>query len=211
MPHHRIDCICLAGARQAAIILLVTVIFAIGTTPRLASGESPSRLSPGMKDYLPNIALTTHEKQTVRLYDDLVKGKVVIINFLFTTCTTLCPLTTGNLVRVQAALGDRVGRDIFLYSITLDPGVDTPDVLKRYREAFGIKAGWTFLTGKRDDITVLRRKLGAYDPDPVVDTDKSRHAGLVVYGNDRSGRWGTIPGVDRPERIVKAVLRAAGR
>lgn len=210
MFRHVIDRVWSTGYRRWALILLMLSL-AFGAVLRLASEGSGAQLPAGMKSYFPNVVLRTHDGRTVRFYDDLVKDRTVLINFMFTTCATLCPLTTANLVKVQAALGDRVGRDIFLYSITLDPGVDTPDVLRRYREAFGVKGGWTFLTGRPDEITLLRRKLGAYDPDPVIDADKTQHASLVVYGNDRTGRWGTIPGADKPERIVKAVLRVAGR
>ena len=86
-----------------------------------------------------------------------MKGKVVAIN------------TTPNLAKFQAALSERVGRDVFMYSITLDPTNDTPDVLKRYAQAYGAKPGWTFLTGKAEDIKMLRRKLGVYDRDPLID------------------------------------------
>ena len=158
----------------------------------------------------PNVVLTTHEDKTVRFYDDLVKGRVVLINFMFTNCRRFCPVTTPNLVKVQAALGERVGRDIFLYSITLDPATDTPEVLKNYAQRVGAGPGWTFLTGKAEDIGKLRRRLGVYNRDPIIDADKTRHSGLVVYGNDAIGRWALISGLNKPEAIVKAVLRVVG-
>ena len=139
-----------------------------------------------------------------------MKGRVVLINFMFTNCRRLCPVTTPNLVKVQAALGERVGRDIFLYSITLDPATDTPEVLKNYAQRVGAGPGWTFLTGKAEDIGKLRRRLGVYNRDPIIDADKTRHSGLVVYGNDAIGRWALISGLNKPEAIVKAVLRVVG-
>lgn len=166
--------------------------------------------SARMEGYFPNIVLTTHESEKVRFYDDLVKGKVVLINFMFTACPDICPLTTANLIRVQKALGERLGRDVFFYSITLDPATDTPDVLKRYRKAVGAKPGWFFLTGKYEEIEVIRRKLGVYDLDPVIDADKTQHGGLVVYGNEAIGRWAAIPGLLKPKYIVRAVLRVMG-
>ena len=98
-----------------------------------------------------NVALTTHEGRQVRFYDDLIKGKTVLLNIFYTVCTAeaICPLGTANLVAVQEILGPRVGRDVFMYSITLDPANDTPQVLKSYAKAFGVKPGWTFLTGER--------------------------------------------------------------
>ena len=158
---------------------------------------------------IPNVDLITHENTPVRFYDDLVKGKVVLVNFMYTTCDGLCPRTTANLVRVQAALGERVGRDIFLYSITMDPEIDTPEVLKRYAEDIGAKPGWTFLTGRRGTIERLRRRLGVSDRDPVIDADKTQHSGVLVYGNEALDRWAMMPGLTTPEFIAARVLHVA--
>src|SRR5712691_5291934 len=133
--------------------------------------------------------------------------QVVLINFLYVTCGDICPLTTANLVQVQNALGERLGREVFMYSITLDPQTDTPEVLKQYAEGYGAKRGWYFLTGQDEDIQMLRRKLGLYDRDPGIDADRTQHVGLVVYGNEATGRWGAVPALLAPERIVRAVLR----
>ena len=187
--------------KLGGVLSLTTVLVLCG--PATFAGAESTAAS------LPNVVLTTHENNTVRFYDDLVKGRVVLINFMFTNCKRFCPVTTPNLVRVQVALGDRVGRDIFLYSITLDPATDTPEVLKDYAKKVGAGPGWTFLTGKAEDIGKLRRRLGVYNRDPIIDADKTRHGGLVVYGNDAIGRWAAIPGLNKAEVIVRAVLRVA--
>ena len=114
-------------------------------------------------DYFPNVPLVTHEGKTVRFFDDLIKDKVVAINFIYTHCPDACPLETARLREVQKILGDRVGQDVFMYSITIDPEHDTPEVLKQYAEKFQIGPGWLFLTGKKADITLLRKKLGLYN------------------------------------------------
>lgn len=147
----------------------------------------------------------------MRFYDDLVRGKTVLVYFMYTTCEGICPGTTANVSRVLEALGDRVGRDIFFYGVTLDPEVDTPEVLRRYAEDFGAGPGWLFLTGEKEDLERLRYRLGVYDPDPVIDADRSQHAGLLVLGNDRVGRWTALPGLVKPSLIVDAALRLAGR
>jgi protein SCO1 len=99
--------------------------------------------------YFPKITLKTQDDQDVRIYDDLIKGKTFVINFMYTRCDgALCTKGTENLVRLQKALGDRLGREVFIYSITLDPEHDTPAVLKEYARTHGAKPGWTFLTGK---------------------------------------------------------------
>lgn len=160
---------------------------------------------PG-KHGFPNVALRTHENKTVHFYDDLVKGKHVVLNFMYASCPDSCPLQTANLALVQKALGPRVGQDIFMYSITLDPTHDTPEVLKSYAERFGVGPGWLFLTGQPDDTELLRRKLGFVDSDPIVDRDKTNHIGVVLYGNDRLDRWAACPALSRASDIAEYVL-----
>jgi protein SCO1/2 len=194
-------------SRRAFVALLSGVALAAGTTGA-AMGASGR---PGADDgRIPDVELTTHERRVVRFYGDLVKGRVVVVNFMYTSCADQCPLTTANLVAVQEMLGDRVGRDIFLYSVTLDPARDTPDVLKRYAERHGVKPGWTFLTGKRPAIETLRRALGVYDRDPAVDADRSQHAGLLVYGNDALRRWAAAPALAAPGTLIRGIRRVAG-
>lgn len=155
--------------------------------------------------YLPNLPLVTHEGKKVLFYDDLVKGKVVTINFFYSRCEEICPLVIANLVKVQKLLGTRVGRDIFMYSITLKPEEDTAEVIKAFREMHRIKPGWTFLTGSTGDIELLRRKLGFTYPDPAIDKDKSQHIGNVRYGNEPLALWAACPGQANPEWIVESI------
>jgi len=110
-------------------------------------------------------------------------------------------------VQVQQAFGDRIGRELFLLSVTLDPGTDTPRVLKDYAELYGAGPGWTFLTGDEDQITELRHRLGAFDPDPVVDADKTQHASILVFGNDPKGRWCGLPGEMRTTSLLRLIER----
>ena len=163
--------------------------------------------APALTDHLPNIPLTTQEGQRVCFYDDLVKGRIVTINFMYTACTGICPRETANLVQVQRLLGDRVGRDIRMLSISLEPDQDTPAALRAYAARHKVKPGWTFLTGKKEDIERLRRKLGVYDPDPVVDQDKTQHAGLLVMGNEPTGRWLVQPALLAPADLVWTLHR----
>lgn len=138
-------------------------------------------------DYFPNVTLTTHEGKSVRFFDDLVKDKVVAINFIYTKCPDSCPLETAKLVTLQKILGDRVGKDVFMYSITIDPANDTPEVLKRHAEQYKVGPGWLFLTGKEEDITLLRKKLGLYQV--AIEEDTLDHSLGFIIGNQRTGRW----------------------
>lgn len=156
-------------------------------------------------DRFPNTALTTHEGKAVRFYDDLVRGKVVAINMMYTECKGICPGATANLRHVQKLLGDRLGRDVFMYSISLQPEVDTPERLKEYADRHRISSGWQFLTGASDDIEQLRYRLGFYDRDPAVDSDKSSHTGMVRIGNDKYDRWTMSPALAEPEQVLATI------
>ena len=153
----------------------------------------------------PNVTLTTHDGQKVKFYDDLIKDKIVIINFMYVKCDGKCPGTTANLVQVQKLLGDRVGKDIFIYSITLKPEEDTPKTLAAYAKAYKVRPGWKFLTGDPKDIELLRQKLGFIDRDPVRDADKSNHIGMLRWGNEPYTLWAGCPASLAPSKIVKEI------
>jgi protein SCO1/2 len=149
----------------------------------------------------------THDGRTLRFYDDAMKGKIVLINFFFTDCDAICPLMTENLARVQELLGPRVGTEIFMASISLRPEHDTPEVLAAYAKTYGVGPGWEFLTGKTDDIELLRHRLGFVDSDPVEDADPEQHIGTVRIANEPMHRWTMSPALLSPAAIVRAVNR----
>ena len=181
-----------------------------GGLPRRASGQNAARkvVSPREKiraRYFPNVVLTSHEGKKVRFYDDLIKDKIVMINFMYAECQGVCPGITANLARVQKLLGQRVGRDTFIYSITLKPERDTPQALKHYAQMHRAGPGWLFLTGAPADVELLRRKLGFTDPDPKRDKDRSNHIGNVRYGNEALMLWAACPGLSKAAAIAEAV------
>jgi len=155
--------------------------------------------------YFPNLVLTSHEGRKLKFYDDLVKDKIVVFNMFYAKCEGICSPVTRNLARVQNLLGDRVGKDIFIYSFSLKPKEDTVPALKHYAEMHKVKPGWLFLTGSANDMELLRRKLGFVDPDPEVDKDTSNHIGVLKYGNEPLERWGGCPGMQAPDAIVEAI------
>ncbi|HEV7550893.1 MAG TPA: SCO family protein [Candidatus Angelobacter sp.] len=156
--------------------------------------------------HLPNLQLITHEGKKVRFYDDLIKDHKVIVNFMFTACKKACPLVTANLVRVQRMLSDRIGHDIYMYSITLDPEVDTPKRLREYAAMHRVGAGWLFLTGKSADIELLRRSLGFVQRNPLRDADKTNHIGVIRFGTEASMRWAACPGLAPADWIAISIL-----
>jgi protein SCO1/2 len=147
-------------------------------------------------NYFPNIELTTQDGKKVKFYDDLIRGKIVVIDLIYTHCVDSCPLETARLAQVQKILGDRVGKEIFFYSITIDPKRDTPDVLKGYAAKYHAGPGWTFLTGKKEDIDLISKKIGLYtEPDPA---DRDGHTPSVLLGNEPMGQWMRNSATDNP-------------
>ncbi len=170
-------------------LAIIATLF-LGSALALASSSGTAHKRHGSrwgKSYFPNVPLITHEGKKVRFFDDLIKDKVVMINFIYTSCPDTCPLETARLAEVQRILGDRVGKDVFMYSISIDPKVDTPEVLKAYTERYKIGPGWTFLTGDEADITMLRKRLGLYIAE-IQDGSNDHNLSLII-GNQASGIW----------------------
>jgi protein SCO1 len=162
--------------------------------PYFATSSSAS--SRWGKDYLPNLPVLDQDGNQFNFYDDLIAGKKVVINFIFTTCNDICPLTTARMAVIQEKLGDAVGRDVFMYSISVDPANDRPEQLKNYAEAFRIGPGWKLLTGKPEDIAIIRHKLG----------ERSRtlkeHRHEMLLGNSDAGSWSKDSAFGDLERVV---------
>lgn len=139
--------------------------------------------SPWGKDYLPNATLLSQDGQQLRFYDDVIRGKIVVFSFIYTSCRDICPVVTARLAQVEDKLKDVLGRDVFFVSISIDPVTDTPQKLKDYAQAFQTGPGWLFLTGQKDDIDLIRYKLG----------ERSRkvteHSNMILLFNDNTGEW----------------------
>ena len=193
----------LAAAGAAA--LLGTGVALLARPGEKARAPAPRPAGGGSAGRLPNVVLETHTGRKVRFYDDLLQGKLVVINMMYAGCTNTCPPTTHNLLRVQQMLGDRVGKDIFMYSITLKPEQDSARELAAYARSHAVQPGWLFLTGAPEDIEQLRYALGFYDPDPKVDQQEGRHVGMVRIGNDPYRRWGMAPSLADPRQIVSMI------
>ncbi len=177
--------------RRALLTTAPALLPALGFASEIRPGNATART--GGRQRFPNVPLLTQDGERVRFYDDLVKGKIVMINAFYATCTGICPRGTGTLREVQERLGDRVGRDVFMYSLTLKPAEDTPDVLREYAETYDVRPGWTFLTGRPEDCELLRRRLGFQLTDPKLDADTSQHTGSVLAGNETIDRWLMCP------------------
>jgi protein SCO1 len=168
-----------------------------------AAGAAPEKLQLEGLD-VPDVAVVNQEGQPLRFHTDLVAGKVVAINFIFTNCTTICPPLAATFGKLRTLLGERAGRDVHLISISVDPTTDTPERLKAWSQKFGPGPGWTLVTGTREDITRLLKSLGAYTASP---TD---HPPLVLIGNGR-GQWTRAYGLAPPAKLIAAIDELASR
>jgi len=155
------------------------------------------------RDYFPNVPLITQTGRTVRFYDDLLEGKSVAINVIYTRCRDRCPLETAKLAQVQRLLGHRMGTDIFFYSISIDPEWDTPAVLREYAEKFRAGPGWLFLTGKREDIALVQKKLGLYSRTDALNPDG--HLPSLMIGNEPAGQWMLNSAIDNPRFLAATI------
>jgi cytochrome oxidase Cu insertion factor (SCO1/SenC/PrrC family) len=153
--------------------------------------------------YFTNLPLQTQNNRTVRFYDDLISGHIVLINAMFVGCTSVCSPATKNLQRVQAALGPELAARVRFISITVDPLSDTPQVLKEYAAAQGVPDAWFFLTGKRENVDWVLYKLGAFAEDP------QSHSTVLLIGNDLTGEWVKMMSMSPPLEIANTVQRLA--
>ena len=181
-----------AGAVQAAAEQPATPKAQAGAKTRADKKASKRGSSRYGARYFPNYELTTQDGKKLKFFDDMIKDKIVAINFMFTSCRNVCPLETARIKAVYKLLADRAGKDVFFYSISIDPERDTPEALRAYRKKYGIDKlpGWTFLTGKKEEIDTIRRKLGLRIDDlKTSDDGQIDHNISFVLGNQRMGRW----------------------
>jgi protein SCO1/2 len=165
------------------------------TVQSAGSTNAPS----AAEKYFSDVELINQDGQKVRFYTDVLKNKVVVINSFFTTCTSVCPPMNRNFEKVQEALGDRLGKDAFLVSISVDPERDTPPRLKEYSRRFHAREGWIFLTGKKENVDWALYKLGQY-----VET-KDDHSTIIIIGNEGKGLWKKAFGLAKAEELISIV------
>ena len=188
--------------RSWSTIATAGVVLWAGMT-LVVSNVRPSGVQRWGPDYFPNVPLITQDGDTVRFYDDLLKGKAVAINLMYTSCQDECPLETARLVQLQRVLGDRVGKDLYLYSISIDPRRDTPDVLKAYAQKFGVGPGWLFLTGRLDDIKLIAKKMGLSSTMDIRSTDP--HATMLMVGDEPTGQWMQNSAEENPRFLASTI------
>lgn len=159
-------------------------------------------MGPTKKLSIPDVEVLDQEGNALHFYSDLIKGKTVAINFIFTNCTTICPPLAATFARVQREMGDKVGKDVHLISISVDPLTDTPERLKAWGAKFKAGAGWTFVTGSKPEMDRLLNALGASV------SRREDHTPALIIGNDAKGVWTRTYGLAKVPQIVAVIENA---
>jgi len=175
----------------ASAFILITLMLPVQAQAQQRRGQEPLEI--------PDVDVQDQNGRTRKFYSDLVKGRVVVINFVFTSCKAICPLLGTNFSRVQNELGERLGRDVFLISVSTDPETDTPARLKAWSEKFKAQDGWTLVTGQTKDLTPLLQVLTGDGP------GRTMHSPSIVIVDEQKKTHRRAYGLETPERLVKMV------
>lgn len=202
----------LVGLRQASAVVVENErrVAAFSTT------EYEPVSVPRTSDRFPDVDLMNQHGEAVRFYSDLVQDQCVCIVYFYTRCNGSCPTTTQVVRRLRKDLSEEFdASELRFISLTLEPEVDTPEELREYMDRYQIEESdsmpeWTYATGNYDEVEALRRSLGIYDLDPVIDADKTEHAAILTFGNDRLDRWAALPVAMDYEQLKKAMVRIMG-
>ena len=164
-----------------------------------ARGPVADAEDPAAHKYFGDTPLVDQNGREVRFYSDLIKGKVVVINVFFATCSSVCPVVSRTLGKLQERLGDRLGQEVHMLSITVDPA-DTPERLKAYAQQVQAKPGWYFLTGDKENVDAVLGRLGQGVKTP------DQHSTVLLVGNTRTGLWKKVLGLSNPDQVIEAVM-----
>lgn len=187
--------------------LALVMITAIEAGAQMTTGDKPSCHSPAAnaekparsKMVIPDVPVLDQHGNKLHFYTDLIKDKTVAINFIFTNCTTICPPLAATFARLQKEMGDRIGNDVHLISISVDPVTDTPERLKAWGAKFKAGPGWTFVTGDKQEMDKLLTALGA------AVSKREDHTPAMIIGNDAKGVWTRTYGLAKISQIMGVI------
>lgn len=193
-----------APRRLGALLLVLAaapVLPAAAQGPPQEAEAAPTperaRAVEAARRYFTDVQLVNQYGEPMRLYSDLLQGKVVVINTIFTTCTGICPVMSKAFETLQDRVGDRLGEDVHLISISVDPENDTPEKMRAWGEAFHARRGWYLVTGDPENVAFALQKLGQYVEDP------ESHQAIMLMGNDRTGLWKKAFGLAGAEELIE--------
>jgi len=192
-----------AGRALVAAMALFALAAPAGAMAEKAKGDAqrdkPKDPDAAAAAYFTDTELIDQDGKPRRFYSDLLRGKKALINFGFTSCKGVCPTATANLAKVQKLLGDRVGREITMVTITVDPVNDTPAALKRFADKFKVGKGWYFLTGAPKNVQTVLKRIGGLAKKP------EEHTSMLLVGDLKTGYWVKGMAASPPEQIVHLV------
>ena len=165
------------------------------------AAEEAAKAKRASRVVVPDEAVVDQDGNPVKFYADLVKGKLVVVNFFYTTCESVCSMQGKSLARLQAALGDQLGREVQLISVSFDPERDSPERLKAWGKMFGAKSGWRLITGGKKEID---RIIQAFTGGSTV---KGEHSAMVFIGDASKGVWIRAYGLEEPDRLMHLIDR----
>jgi protein SCO1/2 len=189
------------------LALIMLAVIEAGAQTQTEPGDKASCHSPAThatkparsKMVIPDVAVLDQHGNKLHFYTDLIKDKTVAINFIFTNCTTICPPLAATFARLQKEMGDRIGKDVHLISISVDPVTDTPERLKAWGAKFKAGPGWTFVTGEKQEMDKLLNALGA------AVSNREDHTPALIIGNDSKGIWTRTYGLAKINQIIGVI------
>ena len=180
-------------------VFLLTLMVATANAQPSCHSAAPKPEAKPTKMEIPDVAVLDQDGNKLHFYTDLIKDKTVAINFIFTNCTTICPPLAATFARLQKEMGDKVGKDVHLISISVDPVTDTPERLKAWGAKFKVGPGWTFVTGDKQEIDKLLNALGA------AVSKREDHTPALIIGNDGKGVWTRTYGLAKIPQIISVI------
>lgn len=181
---------------KLAVVVSVALVIAATVAPP-AAAERPAKAIEAARAYFSDTELVDQNNESHRFYSDLMAGNVVVIDSMFTTCAAVCPVMGQKMKAIQAAAGDRLGKDVVLISISVDPTVDTPAKLREYAERYDARPGWYFLTGDEANVHAVLTKLG------FAVESKDDHSTILLMGNEKTGLWKKTNGLSSSDELVE--------
>lgn len=184
-----------------ALVMLAAIEVGAQSTekPSCHSPASQPEKSARSKMAIPDVAVLDQHGNKLHFYTDLIKDKTVAINFIFTNCTTICPPLAATFARLQKEMGDKIGKDVHLISISVDPVTDTPERLKAWGAKFKAGPGWTFVTGEKQEMDKLLTAFGA------AVSKREDHTPAMIIGNDSKGVWTRTYGLAKIPQIIGVI------
>jgi len=182
--------------QMAVRSVILAILFLVSAGSTFAAEDEIARA----REYFTNLELVNQDGETVRFFDDVLKDKVVVINFIFTNCEGACPLMTHKLTVVRDSFEGKIGKPLQFVSLSIDPERDTPAAMKEFAKQHNADhAGWTFLTGKPEHLENIIKRLGQYAP------DIESHSTMMLAGNVNAAHWVKIQPYEMPPQIVEKV------